>query len=61
MSKLAPYTELVSRRRALGLFGATATLLGCGGGGSDSATTSTAASRRLVGRPAEQAAARAAC
>ena len=44
MSKLAPYTELVSRRRALGLFGATATLLGCGGGGSDSATTSTAAS-----------------
>lgn len=44
MSKVAPYTELVSRRRALGLFGATATLLGCGGGGSDSSTTSTAAS-----------------
>ena len=36
MSKLAPYTDLVSRRRALGLFGATATLLGCGGGSGSS-------------------------
>jgi hypothetical protein len=44
MKKLAPYTELLSRRRALGLFGATATLLGCGGGGSTSSTTSTAMS-----------------
>ena len=44
MKKLAPYTELISRRRALGLFGATATLLGCGGGSGSSATTSAATS-----------------
>ena len=44
MKKLAPYTELVSRRRALGLFGATATLLGCGGGSGSEATTSTSTS-----------------
>ncbi len=43
MKKLAPYSEIVSRRRALALFGATATLLGCGGGGS-SATTAAATS-----------------
>ncbi|HEX4971707.1 MAG TPA: hypothetical protein VFV69_11680 [Steroidobacteraceae bacterium] len=39
MKKLVPYTELVSRRRALGLFGATATLLGCSGGSGSSNTT----------------------
>jgi protocatechuate 3,4-dioxygenase beta subunit len=44
VKKLAPYTELISRRRALGLFGATATLLGCGGGSGSSATTSAATS-----------------
>ena len=44
MKKLAPYTEIVSRRRALALFGATATLLGCGGGGSGSSGTTAAAS-----------------
>ncbi len=38
MIKLAPYTGLMSRRRALGLFGATATLLGCGGDGPGSPT-----------------------
>ena len=41
MKRLAPYSEIVSRRCALALFGATATLLGCGGGrGSSSTTTS---------------------
>lgn len=45
MKQLAPYSELFSRRRALGLFGATATLLGCGGGsGSSSNTIATASS-----------------
>ena len=44
MKKLARYTDMISRRRALGLFGATATLIGCGGGGSDSGTTATATS-----------------
>jgi protocatechuate 3,4-dioxygenase beta subunit len=46
VNKLAPYTGFISRRRALGLFGATATLLGCGDGGSasGSAATSTATS-----------------
>lgn len=44
MNKLAPYTELVSRRRALGLFGAAATLVGCGGGSSSSATSATTSS-----------------
>jgi protocatechuate 3,4-dioxygenase beta subunit len=39
VKKLAPYTELISRRRALGLFGATATLIGCGGGSGSSGTT----------------------
>lgn len=43
MKKLAPYTELISRRRALGLFGATA-LLGCGGGGSEATSTTTSTS-----------------
>ena len=44
MNKLAPYTELVSRRRALGLFGAAATLVGCGGGSSSSATSAATSS-----------------
>lgn len=44
MKKLAPYTELVSRRRALGLFGATATLLGCSGGSGSSATSTSSSS-----------------
>ena len=44
MKTLAPYSEIVSRRRALALFGATATLLGCGGGGGGSSTTSSATS-----------------
>jgi len=44
VKKLAPYTDIVSRRRALALFGATATLLGCGGGGSGSSGTTAAAS-----------------
>src|SRR5262245_37182140 len=43
MNKLAPYSALISRRRALGLFGATATLIGCGGGSSSSQTTTTTA------------------
>lgn len=43
MNKLAPYSALISRRRALGLFGATATLIGCGGGGSSESTSTTAA------------------
>jgi protocatechuate 3,4-dioxygenase beta subunit len=44
MIKLAPYTGLLSRRKALGLFGA-ATLLGCNtdGGDSSSSTASTTA------------------
>ncbi|MET0985902.1 MAG: protocatechuate dioxygenase [Steroidobacteraceae bacterium] len=37
---LTPYAGFVSRRRALGLFGA-ATLLGCGGGGGSSGSSST--------------------
>lgn len=49
MNKLAPYTDLISRRRALGLFGATATLLGCGDGGSGSAATSSATSSGTAG------------
>jgi protocatechuate 3,4-dioxygenase beta subunit len=44
VNKLAPYTELVSRRRALGLFGAAATLVGCGGGSSSSATSAATSS-----------------
>ena len=45
MNKLPPYAGLfnrpglVSRRGALGLFGAAATLIGCGGGEGDAATT----------------------
>jgi protocatechuate 3,4-dioxygenase beta subunit len=44
VKKLAPYSEIISRRRALALFGATATLLGCGGGGSGSSGTTAATS-----------------
>jgi protocatechuate 3,4-dioxygenase beta subunit len=44
VTKLAPYTELVSRRRALGLFGAAATLVGCSGGSSSSATSAATSS-----------------
>lgn len=44
MNKLAPYTELVSRRRALGLFGAAATLVGCGGSGSSTTSAATSSS-----------------
>ena len=44
MKKLAPYTDLFSRRRALGIFGAAATLVGCGGGSSSSATSAATSS-----------------
>ena len=44
MKRLAPCSEIVSRRRALALFGATATLLGCGGGGGSSSTTTSSTS-----------------
>ena len=44
MKQLAPYTALISRRRALGLFGATASLLGCSGGSGSSATSTAASS-----------------
>ncbi|HEY7639787.1 MAG TPA: intradiol ring-cleavage dioxygenase [Steroidobacteraceae bacterium] len=44
MNKPARYSGLISRRNALGLFGATATLFGCGGGGSGTTTTSSASS-----------------
>lgn len=49
---LAPYADLVSRRRALGLglFGA-ATLLGCGGGGSSSSGASSTTSSMSTGTP----------
>ena len=49
MNKLAPYTEVISRRRALGLFGATATLLGCGGGSGSSSTSTTSAATSSTG------------
>ena len=49
MKKLAPYTEIVSRRRALALFGATATLLGCGGGSGSSGTTAAASASSSSG------------
>ena len=50
MNKLIPYRGLMSRRRALGLFGAAATLYGCGGDDSGTATTTTTTScpRRVV-------------
>jgi protocatechuate 3,4-dioxygenase beta subunit len=44
VNKPARYSGLISRRNALGLFGATATLFGCGGGGSGTTTTSSASS-----------------
>jgi Protocatechuate 3,4-dioxygenase beta subunit len=49
VKKLAPYTELVSRRGALGRFGATATLLGCSGGSGSSNTTVATSSRGATG------------
>ena len=42
MIKLAPYTGLLSRRKALGLFGA-ATLLGCNGEDDSSSSTGSTA------------------
>jgi protocatechuate 3,4-dioxygenase beta subunit len=44
VKKLAPYSEFISRRRALALFGASATLLGCGGGSGGSSTSTSATS-----------------
>ena len=49
MKRLAPCSEIVSRRRALALFGATATLLGCGGGGGSSSTTTSSTSTGTTG------------
>jgi len=49
VKRLAPCSEIVSRRRALALFGATATLLGCGGGGGSSSTTTSSTSTGTTG------------